>query len=299
LFGSELERQAFLQHPDTLPPTFISERSVMLDAVWRMTAPYRTAGQLPTWQPTAQNINEIARVHAEDLRLIGRQLIVLKNMEGYLAGRTDTSAAEAPGMAYQSPDLYGKITRFLQTHHPKENEGPGTTVYDLLRKEGIVASTTDANQDYAMGVVLRRTGMGRPASNAYPRPLRGLIVTPTDRGTYRLAYRRKGSQDFGRGAQDVEVITTERYPGLISDQDKKRVIVTGPDYLQQAIRSGQMHTKFDLILTDGFSAKDREEIQDMIHAQRVGPVIIHFVVGSAKVTPSERIITEDAAGDTA
>jgi hypothetical protein len=282
MFDDEISSHALRNNPEIFAEPVLEEREVMMRAALRMAAPYREAdmqraGTPTEWWPSVRAMQEIQRGNAASLRLMGRQLTIMKNMERYADSRTPLPHMETAKSA--STDLVSSLVRFLQSHHSNDPGEPEDTVYQLVRKEGVVYSSNEVHQDHAMAMLLREAGIGKPASDAYPAPLKALVVTPTANDTYRLAFRRTGNSIFQQVAPDVELMTTRRYAGLIKDQGG-RVVVTHPQFLESAVLSGKMsNIQFDLVLTDNFSSEEAEDLHQLVHAQEVGPVIIDFAIG--------------------
>lgn len=291
-FDSELDANNMRNHPNRLPQPALSERTVMLGAVLRMTGQRSQGVSVKRSAPTltAQDHQEITRTNASDLRLIGRQLIMIKKLEGYAAARQPQPHMQEAKETGQ--DVVARLCDFLRTHQPSQADESETAVYDLLRKTGLVYSRTDTHQDHTMAVLLRETGIGKPASPRFPSPLRAVIITPTARDTYRLANTRRGNSVFRTEAPDLRFITTRRYEGLLRDQGGA-VVVTNPEFLEEAVLSGRMTTtQFDLVLTDGLSPERATEVHSLVHSQRIGPVVVDFAVGHPHATPT---IYEDGA----
>lgn len=275
-FDTELDAYDLRVRPQVFPAAALSERGVMLQTVLDMAAPYCVTDP-GGWQLTTEANQEVIRKHALDLRLIARQLIIVKNVEAFVDGREPQPHMQAAQEARQ--DVMAKIVDFLRTHQPSGGDAPEKTTYDKLRKQGSIYSGRDTHQDHIMAVLLREAGIGRPASAHYPAPLNAMIVTPTADDTYRLAFRRKGNSVFQEEAPGVELITTKRYKALLHNQGG-RVVVTNPAFLEEAVLSGRMtNTRFDLVLTDNLNHQETSDVETMVHSQQIGPVVINFMIG--------------------
>ncbi|HJQ08762.1 MAG TPA: DEAD/DEAH box helicase family protein [Candidatus Saccharimonadales bacterium] len=244
------------QDPGELDPSGLDERGVLYTAALRILATEKTVG-------AGQ-----AR-HAERVRFIGNQLLLINNAEQ----GDDHAPSPSPIRPYQG-HIIETIVDFIRKRPPLDKRTetacrPDRSIEEICTKGGVVVAPTGSGKTVMMARAAVRLGIGRPRSETDPSRARLLIIASSRQLVEQLSGL-SGDNTFGRFAPGIRVTP---YYGAEKDKSGDVVVVTNETFVQ-SFNNGKLDgERFAVAFIDEAHHLTERKFLEVFHKHWRGPAI--------------------------